>query len=320
MRTKPVFLASLLAMALYSHLLFPWEKEQRKIVLEEVLSIGNLDDDLLFQWVGVAVDSENCIYVTDAIDYSLKKFDVRGNLLKKAGRKGQGPGEFSAIRYLGISEKFIYVTDQFKPAIQIFDKELNYRRSLIIPIPVVDIKILSGDKIAVATISQAEEGKIFIFDSEGRSIRQLRYSDKKSPLAIDTVSFDFDSQGNLYAAYNFQDKIEKFGPEENKLWSKKLLGIKEVKKKKIESQVLPAKLTYKDIALDNSGNLFILGGSYSKNPSRDIYVLNPGGKLLTTFTLPEASHCIYIDRQGFLYSRANEGLTLKKFRTKYIDN
>ena len=81
---------------------------------------------------------------------------------------------------------------------------------------------------------------------------------------------------------------------------------------------LPTKLVYKDIALDSSGNVFILGGSFSKNPSSDIYVLSPEGELLTTITLPETSHCIYIDSRNFLYSRANEGVTLKKFRLKYI--
>jgi hypothetical protein len=50
------------------------------------------------------------------------------NLIKKTGRKGQGPGQFLAPRYLGISGELIYVTDQFKPGIQVFDKNLSYSR------------------------------------------------------------------------------------------------------------------------------------------------------------------------------------------------
>lgn len=316
---KVIFLTFLLAIFCCAPFLFS-KKEPKKIQLEEVLSIGKLDDDTLFQWVGVAVDSNGLIYVTDAMDYSLKKFDAQGNLLKKEGRKGGGPGEFTALRYLGNSEQFLYVTDQYKPEVQVFDKDLTYQRSIIIPVPIVDIKILSDDEIAVSTIVEAQPGKIFIFDSKGKAKREFQYSDKKLPLMMDVVSFDFDLKGNLYLAYSFQDKIEKFDPKQKKLWSKKLLGMKEVKREKIATFVLPTKYLYKDVALDSSGNLFVLGGSYSKNQSRDVYVLNPEGKLLTTFTLPDTSHCIYIDHQDFLYSRANEGITLKKFKMKYADS
>ncbi|HDZ25596.1 MAG TPA: 6-bladed beta-propeller, partial [Candidatus Aminicenantes bacterium] len=91
---KLLFLVSLLAIALYVHLPSLSGKDIKKILLEEVLSIGSLEDDALFQWVGVISDSDSYIYVTDNMDYSLKKFDDQGNLIKKTGQKGKGPGEF----------------------------------------------------------------------------------------------------------------------------------------------------------------------------------------------------------------------------------
>lgn len=315
---KPLFLVSLLVIVPHAHLPFLSGKDIQKIFLEEVLSIGSLDDDTLFQWVGVISDSDSYIYVTDNMDYSLKKFDDKGNLIKKTGRKGQGPGEFLAPRYLGISNEFLYVTDQFKPEIQVFDKNLNYSHSVPVSMPVSDLKVLYDDEIAVTTISMAKAGRVFIFNSKGKIKRELQYSDKKSPLMMDMVNFDFDSQGNLYLVYNYQDKIEKFDPEGRKIWSKKLLNIKNIKREKIGQFMLPAQFVHKDIALDSSGNLFILGGSFSKNPSCDVYVLSPEGKRLTTFTLPDSSHCIYIDGNDFFYSRANEGVTLKKFKIKYV--
>jgi len=315
---KPLFLVSFLVIAIHAHLPFLSGKDIQKILLEEVLSIGSLEDDALFQWVGVISDSDSYIYVTDNMDYSLKKFDDQGNLLKKTGRKGQGPGEFLAPRYLSISNELLYVTDQFKSEIQVFDNNLNYSRSVPISMPVADLKVLSDDEIAVATISTAKAGRIFIFNSKGKIKRELQYADKKSPLLMDNVNFDFDSQGNLYLVYNYQDKIEKFDPEGRKIWTKKLLKIKKIKREKVGQFTLPTKFVYKDVALDSSGNLFILGGSFSKNPSCDVYVLNPEGKRLTAFTLPDSSHCIYIDSNDFLYSRANEGVTLKKFKIKYV--
>ncbi|MEA3421137.1 MAG: hypothetical protein U9Q97_05610, partial [Acidobacteriota bacterium] len=47
---------------------------------------------------------------------------------------------------------------------------------------------------------------------------------------------------------------------------------------------------------------------------RDVYVLDPEGKQKAVLTLPEGSHCIYIDGSDFLYSRAGDGITLKKYR------
>jgi len=289
----------------------------KKISLQEVLSIGSLDDDVLFQWTGVAVGGEMNIFVLDAMDYSLKKFNPAGKLIKKSGGKGQGPGEFIAPRLLDYSDASVYTTDQSILGFQVFDKDLNFKRRILIKMPISDFKILPGDQIAVSSISAEKRPALFIFGADGELVREISYSPKKMPLMMDMVSFDFDRENNLYVAYTFQDRIEKFSRGGDKIWTVKLLRERKVKKKKISSYVVPTEVMYKDLDFDNLGNLFILGGHLSKNRSRDVYVLDRDGKLLTVFTLPDASHCIYIDQMNFLYSRANEGVTLKKFKMNY---
>lgn len=298
--------------------LIPSENDFRSIKVKEVLSIGDLEDDKLYQWVGVLSDSKRNIFVTDNMDYSLKKFDVQGNLLKKTGRKGEGPGEFLAPRYLGQSELFVYVSDQYRQSLQVFDKNLNYKRSIKIQIPISDFKIISDDDIAISTAAYESIGKIFVFDSKGELKYELIFSNKKDPLLMNSIQFEIGAQGNYYVAYNFKDLVAKFNTKGKNLWSKKILGIKEVKREKIGPIKLPKKMIYKDIELDSSGNIYVLGGSFSKHKSRDVYVLNPEGNLLTTFTLPDTSHCIHIDKEDFLYSRANDGVTLKKFKLEKI--
>jgi hypothetical protein len=137
-------------------------------------------------------------------------------------------------------------------------------------------------------------------------------------MLMDFTSLEFDSKLNLYLAYNFQDRIEKFSADGKKLWTCRLLEGKKVKKEKHRNDFLPVEILYKDLALDSEGRIFVLGGSLSINRSRDVYVLSPEGIILTTFTLPDASHCIHLDPNNFLYSRANDGVTLKKYSLKYI--
>jgi hypothetical protein len=293
------------------------ENASPKITLEEVLSVGSLDDDTLFQWVGVTVDPHGQIYVTDAMDYSLKKFDADGKLLQKAGRKGQGPGEFLAPRLLVRSEDYLFVTDQSLPGIQVFDHNLKFIHRIPIKIPIGDVQVLSDDRIAVVVLLFNQSGSIHVYDHGGRILKKFRYTERSKSSMMDWVEIDFDSEDNLYVVYNFQDRIDKFDVNGGRLWSRSLLDIKKVKTKKIGPWNVPEKIVFKDIVFDSDDRLYILGGGHSTNPSRDVYVLNREGKHLTTFTLPESSHCLYIDSNNFLYSRANDGITLKKYRIKW---
>ncbi len=293
------------------------ESASPKIILEEVLSVGSLDDDTLFQWVGVAVDPSGQIYVTDAMDYSLKKFGADGKLLQKAGGKGQGPGEFLAPRLLVRSDEHLFVTDQSVPGIQVFDYNLKFVHRIPIKIPIGDVQVLSDDRIAVVALLLDQSGCIHVYDQGGRILKQIPFTVGKKLSMLDWIEIGFDGEDNLYVVYNFQDRVEKFDANRERLWSRSLLNIKKIKTKIVGPWKVPDKIIFKDLVFDSEGRLYILGGGYSKNPSRDVYVLNPHGEHLSTFTMPEASHCIYIDSNNFLYSRANDGITLKKYRIKW---
>ena len=86
-----------------------------KLELQEDLSIGSEDDKNYFFYVvkDIAVDSEGNIYVVDARNYRIQKFDRNGKYLQTIGRQGQGPGEFQRPARIQLDDLTgnIYVRD-----------------------------------------------------------------------------------------------------------------------------------------------------------------------------------------------------------------
>ncbi|MBS3819489.1 hypothetical protein KGY73_08315 [bacterium] len=299
------------------------EEKLKKISLEEVLSIGSLESDILYMWAGITTGPQGHIYVTDAMDYSVKKFNEKGVLVKKVGRKGKGPKEFLAPRSIKYFQGQLYVTDQYIPGIKIFDKNLNYIRHIPLKFPIWDLKIASEEKIFISSPIMSQPEQLILIDSQGKMNKQMKQTSEVEEYWENFLKFEIDVQGNLYVIYTFRDRIRKYNRTMNQIWAKSLFGHREVKRKKLNSSKvaapeLPTQTAYKDIALDSQGHLFILGGHLCEHPGRDVYVLDQKGNHLTSFLLPESSHCLHIDHHDFLYSRGEEGTSIKKISMKYI--
>jgi len=313
---KTVWVTGLLLLAVGMAVFCSGEKAAPEIRLEEIGSVGALDDDLLFQWVGLAVDYEQSIYVTDAMDYKVKKIDPDGRLLNAGGGRGRGPGEFLAPRNLSWFDGRLYVSDQYVPGLQIFDEELRFCRRIAFQQPIVDFEVISSDLVVISSLTPNEKPSLFFFDGTGEPAGNLVYIDQKVPFMQELISFEVDQRGDFSIAYTFQNRIEKLSRDGEILWRRSPLKHCKPDRKQIGDWNVPTEVVFKDIALDSLGRAFVLGGGYSRNKSRDIYVFSPEGKPCGTLTLPEASHCLYIDQQDHLYARANDGITLKKYRLK----
>ncbi|MFO7889337.1 MAG: hypothetical protein R6V04_03255 [bacterium] len=292
-----------------------------KIILKEVLSIGSIDSEILYQWADICTDDSGNIYLTDMMDYSIKKFTPEGEFIKKTGRSGQGPGEFNAIRFIKYYNNHLYVTDQYRPGIQVFDTNLQYRYSIPFLKPIADIQILSHNRIAIPDVI---EGNIQIIDSLGNKNEIFYYKKNQKRKNSDNlgffpnmIEFEFDNQNNLYMCYTAKNKIKQCNKKGKTIWSVTFFKNKKQEYNNSYGLKTPEYFYYKDLALDTSMNIFILGGNLSKNKSRDVYILSQNGEHITTLTLPDETHCIYIDKENYLYSRAKQGIILKKYKMIY---
>ena len=287
------------------------------ISLQEVLTIGSEEGDELYQWAGVCSDSMGNIYVSDMMDYSIKCFDSSGNFLRKAGRKGKGPGEFMGVRLISIYQDLLYVTDQYIPGIQVFDRSLCYKYRINYPMPIMDFHTISTTSTIISPLLFHETGNLIVLNRSGKVKKQIRFTNKKENPLFNTICFVCDSDSNIYLAFKFQDKILGMDSQGKILWKLNLFGKISSKTKNIHGFPLPEKMVYIDITIDKHGFIYILSGSFSKHKKMDIYVLSKHGKHLTTFSLPEPSHCIYIDNNNCLYARAGMGTMIKKYKILY---
>jgi hypothetical protein len=85
------------------------------LAFEEVTRIGSIDDpDYGFsriEIVRVADDGPGDVYVYEAQDVEIRAYSPDGRLLRRIGRRGEGPGEFVAVWSFGVRGDTVWVFD-----------------------------------------------------------------------------------------------------------------------------------------------------------------------------------------------------------------
>jgi hypothetical protein len=87
-----------------------------------------------FSPAGVDVDSKGNIYIIDATDDRILRFDKSGNYLSSFGRKGQGPGEFQAPSQILVDgQDHVYVKDIVRMSLAVFDENGRFLKNIFGP-------------------------------------------------------------------------------------------------------------------------------------------------------------------------------------------
>lgn len=145
--------------------------------LEKDLSIGREDDEnyMFYRVRGVALDSEENIFVLDRGNYRIQKFDKKGKYLQTIGRKGQGPGELeTALGFFLDSKNNIYVDDFRK--IDRFNKQGQFIECIPLNIYINDFAVgLKGSIVVNGWIREKGGVKRMIstINSDGKTIRKI---------------------------------------------------------------------------------------------------------------------------------------------------
>lgn len=293
------------------------------IKLKKILEIDGAGDKYLIAKLSSAdIDGIGNIYIIDAKQNSILKFNKNGEFLKKGGRKGEGPGEFIGTPYhIKCSEGNVYVglrNNRFS-GIFVFNANLKYLNQINYNKRVSSLNAF--DKHLY--IPNLLDKKAFTFDILGESgnyIYDKNFDSLKFPIIyVNKKEISVDKKGNMYILSNLEDKIEKWNKEYVKIWSKFLFSGQKIKYTEgPDGYSLPLKSFWNNkIAMDNSENIYILSGNIARHSKRDVYVISKTGKLLTIFTLPIKTHRVFrIDKNNNLYvdDLYNEETALIKYK------
>lgn len=151
-----------------------WEESRKgkKIVFTEEVVIGTLEgaeNQLFHRPMDVLADEDGNIYVLDAGNYRIQKFDKDGNYLLTIGRKGQGPGEILTSMDIELgSHSHILVFDIENNRITKFDSQGNFIDSFNLKFTAYHGVLDSEDNVYV--YSQYNEKLIHKFNPQGQHL------------------------------------------------------------------------------------------------------------------------------------------------------
>ena len=91
--------------------------------------VQTVTSDKLSRPIGVVVDKDDNIYVSDDRNCCLLKFSKEGKLMKVVGRYGTKRGEFEDLSIIKIINDKLYVCDSGNHRVQILNTELEYVNS-----------------------------------------------------------------------------------------------------------------------------------------------------------------------------------------------
>jgi hypothetical protein len=170
--------------------------------------------------------SKELIYVLDKKTASLMVFDHTGKYLQSIGKRGSGPGEYSAINafYLNNHNHTINVFDPLKLSVHRYDFNGNFIESvrfkdLVLAHIVRATPIDNGNLFCFTNPNWCSDSGYFILSEEDYSIREQIY---RYPIAI-VSEMSFDILDHPYTYYNeeihyvslFSNSIQSYANEEN---------------------------------------------------------------------------------------------------------
>jgi len=217
-----------------------WGKEA-KVSLEFLKTVGDIestDDNILFYMpTAMAFDEEGHIYVLDSGNHRIQKFDANGTYVSTIGNQGQGPGEFQYPQSIDVdSNGMLYVSESMNRRVQILNPEGEEQKTIkMIEDSVGLVRAFGSDQMLMGGTGLFSFG-MGMGDEEEKELprflkvlnmggevqkdfgRQHDFKDFLMNRMGNQFHFILDNNDNIYVAFDYQNRVEKYAPDGTLLW------------------------------------------------------------------------------------------------------
>jgi DNA-binding beta-propeller fold protein YncE len=171
---------------------------------------------------GIAVLRSGNIVVTDGYGNNrVILYDKNGKFIKQVGKgaggpadKGTGPGEWVLPHKLAVdAQENLYIIDRENKRLQVFDKDLNYKREIKNEWNPWDVHISRKGTEGVGFMADHLLERVHKFSLADGKLLATWGSQGTGPSQFDWVhGIVVDSKGAVYAADTYGQRIQKFEP------------------------------------------------------------------------------------------------------------
>ena len=175
-----------------------------RLTLTQEQKLGSVTDpNTGFSFIAsVDVDRDGNVYVMDASDLQIRVYDPKLNLLRRIGRRGQGPGEFENGPRFGVKGDTVWALELTR--INLFSRTGEILSSGKTP----GVKILLPGK-AIGTVYPYGMRRDGLFTSEFMSVGSSRNAPESGVKETDSIPVPrvlFDATGSVVDTIGWDDK------------------------------------------------------------------------------------------------------------------
>ncbi len=269
-----------------------------QVSLKLLGKIGKLEADreeeLLYEPADAARLPNGDILILEKGGCTVKRYTEDYEYISSFGQKGQGPGDFSSPFCLRLSEKKLYVAEDH--SVSIFSTEGEYQDSFKLELyggtwihdqyRTSGMAVLSSPNVVLPSypsmwIDSGESKLLSVYDNKGILIRSfgmtIKYENLLLTLNTNIVYFEKDSTDHIYVACGYQNRIDKYSPKGEMIFSadrplafevKNTLKVETFRSGTMEREFKVPSITFvtKGIGIDHKNRIWVL--TYLKQPNK----------------------------------------------------
>jgi hypothetical protein len=210
-----------------------WDDDPRiKLTFLEMLGQEDDENYMFHKPKAIASDRKGNLYVLDSGNFRVQVFDGHRKFLRSFGRKGQGPGDLGRPECLDVDAAGnVYVGDPGNGRIAIFDPAGKWLRAILIPSANIGFRVMNNGDILLRN-PNLENGNGFkkghvplirILDGGGKLKREIGqgfyFTEFPEATGGNRALMTKDEDDNAYLAFLFQNRICKYSPEGDPIYS-----------------------------------------------------------------------------------------------------